>query len=574
MPTPKKASKKPIAKKPAKLVAKKPTTPKKVPPAEQPKSLASILKQSQESQPTIRHLIVKALAGTGKTTTLIEGLKWMRDPASVSIVPSPQQLAVWDEMRRLENIRSIGFVAFNKSIRDELARRVPPGVKAMTCHGLGFGAVRSGFVIQPGDNGVAERKVDFIVSDLAGEPLPILRKKRPGFVSVVAKLIGLCKVNLVDAHPDILRELARIQDLDIEPTYWSDIDTYCPEILERCKAVSDGRIDYNDMIWLPIVCNLPVYRYDLLLVDEAQDLSPCQQALIQKAARHLILVGDPNQAIYGFAGADSTSIDRMVGKLHKPASGSECIVLPLTVTRRCGRKIVEEARQYVPEFEAHESNSDGEVITAKYPTQVRWINGERELYTIDEKDSYFPLVGPDDMIVCRSNAPLVKECFRFLKTGKRAKIQGRKIGEGLLSLIDLVGLDLQESAPSIHLVNRLGIWETKEIEKENLRDDPSPTKIELITDRVECLNSICLACSSVGAVKQHIANLFTDTEERGVVRLSSIHRGKGLEAHTVFWLRPAAVFSREAKLEWQRRQEDNLCYVAITRAISKLVIVV
>ena len=47
-----------------------------------------------------------------------------------------------------------------------------------------------------------------------------------------------------------------------------------PQVLDLCKDVDhDGRIDFDDMIWLPVVRNLPVFRYDLLLVDECQDLN-------------------------------------------------------------------------------------------------------------------------------------------------------------------------------------------------------------------------------------------------------------------------------------------------------------
>jgi ATP-dependent exoDNAse (exonuclease V) beta subunit len=62
------------------------------------------------------------------------------------------------------------------------------------------------------------------------------------------------------------------------------------------------------MIYLPVALDLPMPKYDLLLIDEAQDLSKCQQALAKKAGRRLVFVGDPKQALYGFCGADSKSL--------------------------------------------------------------------------------------------------------------------------------------------------------------------------------------------------------------------------------------------------------------------------
>src|SRR6185503_5121579 len=79
--------------------------------------LAAKLQQRQQvSHP---HLIIEARAGTGKTTTLIEGLKYMRG-LSVSITPSPQQQAVWDQLKLSADAQSVCFVAFNKSIATEL----------------------------------------------------------------------------------------------------------------------------------------------------------------------------------------------------------------------------------------------------------------------------------------------------------------------------------------------------------------------------------------------------------------------------------------------------------------------
>jgi DNA helicase-2/ATP-dependent DNA helicase PcrA len=75
-----------------------------------------------------------------------------------------------------------------------------------------------------------------------------------------------------------------------------------------------GRIDFNDMIWLPVVNNLPGWSsIDLLLVDEGPRFQPLPAGVGLKAGKRIILVGDERQAIYGFAGADVDSIDRMEG---------------------------------------------------------------------------------------------------------------------------------------------------------------------------------------------------------------------------------------------------------------------
>jgi superfamily I DNA/RNA helicase len=64
--------------------------------------------------------------------------------------------------------------------------------------------------------------------------------------------------------------------------------------------------DYTDMIEKFIVSKL-CPKYDVVFIDEAQDLSPIQWKmfdLLKKNSKHVILAGDDDQAIYGWAGAD------------------------------------------------------------------------------------------------------------------------------------------------------------------------------------------------------------------------------------------------------------------------------
>jgi superfamily I DNA/RNA helicase len=62
----------------------------------------------------------------------------------------------------------------------------------------------------------------------------------------------------------------------------------------------------------------------------------------------------------------------------------------------------------------------------------------------------------------------------------------------------------------------------------------------------------------------HIGVLFTDGR-RGVI-LSTIHKAKGLEAERVYFLDRFLIPSKYARKGWQREQEQNLLYVALTRS--------
>lgn len=58
-------------------------------------------------------------------------------------------------------------------------------------------------------------------------------------------------------------------------------------------------------------------RFRYLLVDEFQDIDPVQFDLIRlwcRSGRELFVIGDEDQSIYGFRGADSTCFDRLAGE--------------------------------------------------------------------------------------------------------------------------------------------------------------------------------------------------------------------------------------------------------------------
>lgn len=547
--------------------------------------LAIGTKVVEDSSP---HLIIEARAGTGKTTTLIEGLKRVKGIAS-TMVPSEQQAAIWDLLELSRGVaKSICFVAFNKSIASELKTRVPVGCDAMTMHGMGFRAVQRAFNLTQGRE-VQEGRVGDIICRILGQTIWELRKSKPILLKAVSKLVSLCKMNLTDLdlrapgesddgwNEQELGSLASHYEVELNHSR-AEIFGLVPKVLEACRDVArDGCIDFDDMVWLPVALDLPVTRYDLLLVDEAQDLNRCQQALAKKAGRRLVLCGDPRQAIYGFAGADAESMPRMAKELAtmpeatvpvvgiaSPPRG--CVTLPLTVTRRCGRAIVEEARKIVPDFSAHESNPDGLISQALYTHRV--AAGTDRLIERPIEETYIPTVREGDMILCRVNAPLVSQCFTLLRRGVKANIQGRDIGQGLISTITKMKCER-----TVDLVAKLAEWEHSEVAKEQAKAHPSEAKIIAVCDRVDCITSFAEGVGRVDEVIRRIEAVFTDDPSSVGVRLSSIHKAKGLEARKVYFLQPpkGSCPHPMARTNWAREQEQNLKYVGITRAIEELV---
>jgi len=510
------------------------------------------------------HIMVSALAGVGKTTTLVEGLKRVVGLDS-PLTPSPQQAEVWEAMCQSSgHAHTICFAAFNRSIANELASRVPAGCEAMTMHSMGNKAVCGTFgrLQVPKDAAWVVRER---IAGIMGVEIDALRKdpKRWEMLESVRKLVSMCKMNLVSPDPsfpdDTLDQLTSHYEIELNGDK-AEAYSLVPQVLELCKTPRiDGKMDFDDMIWLPIILDLPLIKYDLLLVDEVQDLSKCQQALAKKAGRRLVLVGDKNQACYGFAGADSDSMPRLQAELSSSPEG--CISLPLTVTRRCGKAIVEEAKKIVPAFEAHETNPPGKVnYDGVYPTDAEGKERPRPHYTDSVQDG--------DMVLCRVNAPLVSQCFRFLKEGHRANIRGRDVGQGLISTIKKLSDNDPGSITVPELVGRLSQWLHSEQSAESAKRNPSDSRLIALQDRYDCLLCFTENQKTVEGVISRIEALFTDKQNSAGISLSSIHKAKGLEARRVFLLQPkgATIPHPMAKSSWQLEQEDHLLYISISRA--------
>jgi hypothetical protein len=240
------------------------------------------------------------------------------------------------------------------------------------------------------------------------------------------------------------------------------------------------------------------------------------------------------------------------------------------VTRRCGKAIVEEAKKIVPDFEAHESNHEGKVTRRSFNAVEPPNTAEQDAA------NYRSFVQQGDMIVCRCNGPLVSECFRFIKQGRKAQIQGRDVGAGLVRLIQKLTKPKGEDwmlTPVPDFVAALSDWLSEETKKEAAKRHPSESRLIQIQDKHDCILVFTDQQKTAGDVVKKIESIFTDNKDDAGIRLSSIHKAKGLEAKRVFFIQPATATCPHpmAKTKSAVEQEWNLWYVAVTRAIEELV---
>ena len=446
------------------------------------------------------HTVVIARAGSGKTSTIVEGFKYL---------PKGKKTLM---------------VAFNKAIAEELKQRAPSYVDVMTLHSLGFRAIKQSF----GADVVLENdKSHMIISTLIGDSRDMWEVNQS-----IAKCVSLCKGFLVDT-PSRIGDL--IDKFGIEIFEYSR-DKFIELVIKTlglCKAKKNV-VDFDDMIWFPFVYRLNVGKFDVVFVDEAQDLNQAQIAMVLSACKmdgRIIAVGDPAQSIYQFRGADSEAIPNFINKLGAKT-------LPLSVTYRCPKKVVKLAQDIVPDIEAAEDAKDG--VVEEVPAE-----------------QILKLVQPGDFVLSRTNAPLIKHCMALLKAGIPANIQGRDVGANLHYFIKKSKAKTIESFTAYVVA-----WREQEI-KRLLAEKKDPIAT---IDKAECLLNLCEGTLTIKDLKETIDRLFNDTDDHAKVIFSTTHKAKGLERNRVYVLantyRPG-----------QGGEEANLWYVAITRSKSELYLV-
>lgn len=460
------------------------------------------------------HVCVEAVAGSGKTTTCVAAA-------------------------RVAGGR-VGFTAFNKHIAAELQQRLGDGASACTLHSLGFTACKRAWGSKLNENKLKQ----------------LLQELKPGWFyntnrGVKAKedakaamdLARLCKYSLIDGtRSELLDDLVEhhgVNTCGLPAMIYAAVG----ELLDRCQRDTD-QVDFDDMVWLPVVKSVPTGEFDLLFVDECQDLSRMQHMLALRAGRRLVMVGDSSQALYGFSGADTESMGNLRDMLN---DSTGCVDRPLTVTFRCPTAHVELAKRIVPTIEAAAGARDGLVYQVVPSILPRFLL-------------------PGDMAICRLNAPLVELTYQLVTAGVPAMMRGRDIGRGLLELIEqLKPADVRE------LLNDLGDYGDSERERMLRRDAPE-SALQAMEDRVGCLQKLCCQVRSLNELRDFIGTVFADDAPEGKVILSSVHRAKGLEADRVVIVAPEKLpLVRKDQKDWERVQEANLCYVAATRAKRELV---
>ena len=455
-----------------------------------------------------KSLQVKAVAGSGKTSTGMGAL---------AVLPPDTRARMF---------------AFNTDVVAELVLKAPDFVDGRTFNQAGHRACARFSRIT-----FNQDKVKDLIHTNYGRQIGLkmtnaIRKvvsfaKHSGLVPESFKRVPLgCDYATEERLRQIVNGLWLDEDLESEA-----VAAMAKDILEESVLVANV-IDYDDQVYLPVVKHYPVERFPFVFVDESQDLNRIQQLFAMKCVARggrVLTCGDERQAIYAWRGADAKSMETM-------RTMFDCDALPLSVSFRCPKEVVLEAKKFCPEIESAPEAKAGLVSR----TSVLDGNSLTE----------------SDFVLCRYNAPLFTLGRQLIKRRIPCQLKNRSAIAEIITLIKKM-----EASNLPDLVSAIRDWELREIEKAQAADQDE--RVEAIMDRADCVRAF-----TEDAKYNDVPSLLDDIDRtfahKKGVELSSIHRAKGLERDRVFIL--------ETKLS-KGPQENNLRYVAITRSRDELIYV-
>lgn len=482
------------------------------------------------------NVVIQAVAGSGKTTTVVEC-------ANI--------------LCRLNKRLSVAYFAFNKSAATNLQNKLSgTAVKCSTMHAFGLEVIRNSVGKQ------AERKIKINgskyrkyftenywklskVVTIDYDPADVSK-----FVGNLCDLMAFARRDLLRSGDDLMDKLNAIIDTHDIPTLADETDVIAA-IIDKTYAypcplfANPYELSFDDMIILPIAADMKVPTFDRVFVDEAQDLTEAQKCLMLRSVKrdgHFIAVGDENQTLYGFCGCKNT--------LKELGDMDNTVTLPLSVSYRCSQAIVERAKQIVPTIEAAQGASQGEVVEA------------------DNIDT----LSVGSMVIARRKADVITLCLKGIKSGRPVMFVGESIKSRLKAFVLSLGCKYTRDMPEAVSEARNRVLQAyAERHGITAAQAEDTSYMQRWDDTRDCALLLMQDTETQREVLNNIDTMFKERDAAKVITFATIHTAKGLEADTVYIIGEPR--SKAAKTPEELFAEQCAEYVAITRAINKLILV-
>ena len=389
---------------------------------------------------------------------------------------------------------------------------------------------------------------------------------------------------------------------------------------KRKEWATRGRLTHGDMKYVAAtvlngphgaeVASVVARRFPLLLVDELQDTGwfagRALVALLRASTMRSLLVGDPDQGIYGFGGADRALFDEV-------AKVENCRELPLRETHRCSRRVAAVAtalaRSRIP-IVSREGAEDGRVLLFRHESKdLAFDLGLRERIQAAITDA-----GCEDVAVLvrktawaqklagtrpRNDCPLASGVARRLHAAVRFMEGGDTLGAARIVGRDLGHLILDDDVPTSDRLREAGIhqrdWrrgcfrliseaatyrdgETWGAWLERMKVTASEVALRLVGAVPKNLGAT-FRRSNVGSDLPRLRQEWRQSDGCGWV-VETIHKVKGLEFDAVvhFTPKPHATHARCPSKSWwdedAQDEEREVAFVMASRARKVLILCV
>lgn len=545
---------------------------------------------------TKESIMVNALAGSGKTATL-------RHLASFKN-PNEKWL----------------YLVFNKKNQTESSTgkgKFPNGVEVLTSHAfLGKVLNKSADL-----NSIPKTEIWYDAGERTSAILDSVLEHDNTFPfnlkfaakRVIHQVVTKCKACSVNPHDkdsmeqvlNVIKQYSIDCDLSTEKTR-SDRD-WTPQIADKALDLLDaclpgratdpkfaGLRDHDDTLWYAAINNnLNWPKYDVVLADEVQDFNKCQTIMLQKlaaAGARIVAVGDPNQSIYLFRGADAHAFENVQSTLMGVQNGNVQHQLP--VNYRSGRNIIKFVNEntHVKDLIAGR-DFDGEVTTDRMYDDV--------VPSLADEQSTQGKLKQQTAMIARTNAPLVSAALDLMRSNIDFSVIGRDFSKEFTDQVErvtgkgrfakIIPINSLEYELTSYVSNLEQKWAGKISKSAQLKDMKDATdallsvleylrmnnfydpKVKMrVNDSSQFVAYIRARFSGVNTDNAEDAAKLQNRDPLSFVTLTSAHRSKGLEFDRVFVLKPQLFPHPRAKTADELQQEGNAKYVCFTRAMREL----
>lgn len=444
-------------------------------------------------------LIAKARAGTGKSSTI--------------------ECVARDQLHK-----NILLLCFNKTIEVAAKERMPANTTCKTFHALAYPSHGKYF-----SNRLNLRFMPRQIAKRIGcdeSIINVVKHTVRRFTSSADKFIG----NFHVPRESVITKPEKDQNAFKEEV------VQCARKLWLLKSNFKEReipVDFDDYLKMFQIDGARVKgRFDAVIVDEAQDVTPRDLSIVNQIYGQKLLVGDDFQQLYSWRGSVNSLDDVEI---------ENCLYL--TRSFRFGEAIAEKANEVLSLLN---HNTPPLIGLSSKPSVISWDNQPTERHTV----------------LCRTNTGLLSEALHAIRNGKSIHIIGNMI-ESINLLESAWYLSIGEVEKVRHpTMTLIGDWNAvKELSEED-------TDLKMLIKQVDKYNSsipgICDELRSAGELPAHKAE----------ITLSTVHRAKGAQWPVVKlaedFPEEFLYFSKKERRYVVKKAEVFCLYVALTRAEDKL----